>query len=182
MVKAVSIGCPCPGTPHSKGDKVTFRETMPFRSVAAMRFEIGQLGSGANYADILGLLSELYLVHGIESWTLVDADGPVGVSRDAVETYILSRYDTAADLSEFADDLYTESVVLPLVNRASTSSPLSPTDESTSPPSASSTPSSPNPTPSKRSSTSTTPTDVIAKTSPLRDGDSSSSQKAASAA
>jgi len=168
---------------HPDGDFVTFRETMPFWRVEAMRVDIGDLGEGFTTSDVLGLLSELYLVHGIESWTLQDAKGePLPVNRATVTATILPRYDVAADLAEVADALYTAKVVLPLVARGSTSLPRSPMDDSTSRPSTDSIPSSVNGKRSKPSSISTTPTGDTVTTSESPDGGSNLSPSKASAA
>lgn len=184
------IACPCPekdgGTRHPDGDTVTFRETMPFWRVESMRSDLARL-PGLSESDVLGMLSEMYLVHGIESWSLETDDDkgkpePIPVNRLTVSSLILPRYAIAATLSEVADGLYMEAVVLPLVERVLTSSQRSQTDASTSAPSTDLTPSSESDGPSKRSSTSTTPTAGTATISPLRDGASNSSRSKASAA
>jgi hypothetical protein len=178
------IACPCPpdGGRHPDGDTVTFRATLPFWRVESIRSDMAELPTGSSVQDVLGFLSELYLVHGIESWTLADDDGPLAVNRPNVGEYILTRYDIAAQLAEVADQLYMEKVILPLVAKASASSQPSPTGGSTSPQPTDSTPSSESGKPSKRSSISTIPTDDTETTSASPDGDSSSSRSKASAA
>ncbi len=180
----VTITCPCPGTPHPDGDTVTLRERLDFRGALAVRNNIGiaraEAGEDLDTADVLAVLSEGYLLHGITAWTLVGDDGkPVGVSRAAIRERILERTDLAYLLADAADDLYAEQVVLPLVARASMSSPPTPTGPSTSPKRPSS---STRRTPSSPSSIASIPTAGTATTSSPPDGGSSSSPSSESAA
>jgi hypothetical protein len=184
----VAIDCVCPsradGEPrHPAGDTVTLRETLDFRSVTAIRHGISFLdndGTDAYTADVLAVLTEGYVLHGIESWTLQDEKGwPVEVSRSAIRERVLSRVDVAAVIGDAADELYGEKVLLPLLVRASRSSQATPTESSTSLPTASPTG---RPKPSKRSSTTTTPTDGIEATSSSLGGVSSSSRSFGSVA
>jgi hypothetical protein len=163
-------------------DSVTWRETLDFRSVTAIRHTISFLdndGSDAFTGEVLAVLTEGYILHGIEAWTLTDDKGkPLAVSRAAIRDRILSRVDLASELGDMADDLYGEKVLLPLLVRASNSSQPSPTTMSTSP-----TKDSParRPTPSKPSLTSTSPTAGIAPTTTLPAGAFSSSPRSVSA-
>lgn len=183
-----TIECVCPPkdgqTRHPGGDQVNLRPTLDTRSSLAMRWAVIQLKSDdpdASVAEVLATMSEMYLLHGIESWTLVDEDGkPLPCTKPHVRQVLLSRgLDTIMPIVEEADELYMGVVVLPLAERGSDSSESSSTDESTSP----TTGSEPTPLkPSKRSSTTTTRTDATGTTSPSPDGDSNSSQSSASAA
>ncbi len=184
-----TITCACPpkaeGEPrHPGGDIINLREKLDSRSALAMRWSVIQLKADdpdASVAEILGVMSEQYMLHGIESWTLVDEAGkPLPCTKAHVRTHILSRdLSDIMPIVEEADELYMGIVILPLAEGASTSSPDTPTDASTSPPTDS------EPTPlkrSKRSSTTTSRTAATETTSPSPDGGSNSSPSSASAA
>jgi len=180
----VAIRCICPTTGkvrHPGGDTVVLRERLPFRGAHAIRWAVSMLrhqDPDVSGADVLAVLSEEYVINGVESWTLHDDKGPIEVSSTNIRKLLLSEYDVAFVVADAADDLYSE-VMLPLLNGAETSSPPSPTDESTS----QTTPSSEKPPkPSKRSSITTLPTGGIETTSNSLDGDSSLSPNSASAA
>lgn len=161
---ATTIRCVCPPKTdgqarHPNGDTVTFRERLPFRDALAARntvILIKQDDPDADAATILAALTEVYLLVGIESWTLTDAKGkPVPVSRQAVRDLMAEHVDESMELGDAADALYSEAVIVPLVNRAATYSPPTPINASTSPTNGS------RPAPRKRSkpsSITTTPT------------------------
>lgn len=182
----VLIACICPpkgdAVRHPDGDTVTLRATLPFTSVSAIRWSIAvqrEVDPGVSLAEQFGVISELYLLGGVESWTVVDEKGkPVEPSKPEIRSRLLTAQSQAQMVGDAADDLY-QAVMLPLLNQASTFSPPSPTDESTSPPSGAS--KSP-PKPSRRSSISTIRTGDTEVTSSSLDGVSSSSQSSASAA
>lgn len=157
----VTINCICPtkadGAPRHNQDRVTLPDTLDFRTALTVRQTVAMemATRSSSLAAVIGLLIEAYLLYCIESWTLVDEKGkPVPVSRQAVQERLLTHFDEAEKVGDAADDLYTEKVVLPLVNGASKSSPVTPTPGSTSPTNGHGTK---RPRPSKRSSTSTTP-------------------------
>ena len=155
-MSVVEIACVCPGTPHER-DTVNLREVMDFVHGKALRYRV-QLLEDAERADaalVLATLTEGYLLYGIESWTLVDADGkPLPVSAETIRLALLSRPE-ADEVSDRADELYAEAVMLPLLRRAQNSSPPTPIDESTSATTGSEPP---RPQLLRQSSTSTTPT------------------------
>ncbi len=135
------IECVCPVRPdgairHPGGDTVTLREKLDFRSALTARntvILIKQEDDQADAATILAALTEVYLLVGITSWTLVDAKAkPVAVSRDAVRALMDEHPDAAMTIGDEADALYSEAVITPLVNRASSYSPTTPTVVSTS--------------------------------------------------
>ncbi len=173
------IDCVCPQRPdgsarHPDGDTVTLRPKLDFRSALHARNTVILLRQEGveDVAEILASLTEVYLRVGIESWTLVDAKGKaVPVSRDAVRDFMAAHPDEATTIGDEADELYSEAVISPLVARASTSSPPTPTNGSTSATNGSSQ------TPRKRSKpslTTTTRTDGTGTTSPLHAGGFSS--------
>jgi hypothetical protein len=183
-----TIGCICPAprdgasSRHPDGDTVTLRERLDFRQSLTARNAFLVLKAedpDASTAEVLAVLTETYLLLGIESWTLEDARGkPVPVSKAAIREMLLSHPDAAMVVGDEADALYSEAIISPLVARALSSSPTTPTSASTS---ATSGPSPKRRRPSKRSSTSTTQTDGIVRISPSPDGDSSSWPSSASA-
>lgn len=143
---------------------------LPYRVVAAIKYEVVQAreeaGGSLSSPEVLGILSEAYLLHGIASWTL-----DTKISREAIRTEILEHDERAMFLGEAADELYSEQVILPLLKLAGRSSPNGQTSESTSARNGSS----PKPPKrSKRSSTTTTPTDDTETITPSLAGVSSS--------
>jgi hypothetical protein len=171
-----TIPCVCPkkadGTQRHETDTVTLRERLDFRAGLTARntvIIIKQEDPEANAADILAGLTEVYLLVGIESWTLQDARGkPLEVNRANVRQLMAEHPDEAMTIGDEADGLYSEAVIAPLVKRALTSSSSTPTTGSTS----RTTGSVPVPLKrSKRSSTTTTPTDATERMSASRAGD-----------
>lgn len=183
----MDIRCICPpkagGQPRHDHDTVTLREKMDFRSSIAIRnalaLEANDEGN-VDMADLLAILTERFILYGIERWTIVDAKGQaVPVSHDAIRRLILEDIDIATDIGDAADERYREAVMLPLARRGQTSSPGSPTNGSTSPRTSSST----RPRkPSRRSSITTITTAATEVTSSSLDGVSSSSQSSESVA
>jgi hypothetical protein len=182
----VTIPCPCPpnadGTPRhasdtvSLKDRLTFREAMTITKAVAL---IDEDDEPSRAATILATLSEFYILIGIASWT-VRGTKPIELTKSAIRQYVLERPDIAAVVSEAADELYSEAILLPLLARASNSLRPSPTNEPTSAKQAGE--QQRRPRPSKRSSTSTTPTGATETTSLSLVGVSSSSQSSESAA
>jgi hypothetical protein len=177
----VQIKCVCPGSPHEQ-DRVTLRDKLDFHTATTIRKALAMVDNDdprTRTAEVLATLSEFYVLMGVQSWTLVDDKGrPLTVSQSAIRASLLESTDIDLVI-EAADELYNEAILLPLLARASTSSPPTPTDESTSAP----TDSEPKlPKPSKRSSTSTTQTVGTETTSLSLVGVSNSSQSSKSAA
>ena len=183
----VTIPCPCPqkdGEPRHESDTVTLFDKLDFHRATTITKAIQFIESDderTRSAEILATLSEFYVLMGVERWTLRDASNkPVEVTQTAIRANVLERGDIAALVVEAADGLYNEAVLLPLVARASNSSPPSPTESPTSARRAGSPPK--NPRPSKPSSISTIPTDGTETTSGPLAGDSSFSQNSETAA
>lgn len=172
----VRIECICPPSGGRHGhDTVTLSDHLDFTSAVKVRNAISATyhdDPDAAYTDVLAVLTEVYLLCGIESWSLIGEDGkPLEAHRPNIRRYLLSNLLVAMEVGNAADDLYAEAVVLPLVRKALTSSPDTQTDESTSPPTGST---EQPPRRSSPSSTSTTPTVVTEETSSPLAGDSSS--------
>jgi hypothetical protein len=191
----VPIRCVCPpkadGSPRHEGDTVTLRDTLGFVATQTARNAVelakGEArAAGEDHVDAaltLALLTEQYLLLGIESWTLVDAKGkPLPVHRTTIRELIEGddNDDVASLISDEADGLYSKKVMLPLLAKASTSSPPTPTDSTS--PTRGSGPAKASARRSKPSSISTIPMVDTVTTSKSRDGDSSSSRNSASVA
>jgi hypothetical protein len=163
----VRVPCPCPGAPHADGDIVRLRPRLGLQAgVAIQRLVVdANQRRGMDQAEIVGVLAEAYLIHGVESWTFTDADGRgVIVTPESIRAILLVDFALAAPIADEADDIYQAAVLLPLVERAKKSSPTSPTGRSTSRRSGG-TRTRRTPKRSSRSSTSTTRTGGIATTS-----------------
>jgi hypothetical protein len=169
----VNIEIPCVCGKHER-DEVTLRETLDFRAAVTLRNSAIVAKSenpDLTTAEVLALLSEQYLLVGIESWSLMAEDGkPLPVTRAAITERILSNPEVAIIIADVADDLFGAKVVLPLLVRASNSSPPGPTGASTS---ARTTGTSRRPKPSSRSSITSIPTGVTARISASPGGASS---------
>jgi hypothetical protein len=175
----VTIPCPCPGTPHET-DTVTLRESLDFRGATTARNAVMLLQAQddeASIAEILAVLTEQYVLLGVTGWTLVADGKPLPVSRANLRDHLLTHDEAATLVADAADELYAGAVMRPLLARARTSSPATPTTEPMFPTSGGEPP-----TPSSPSSISTIPTAVTGTTSPAPDGDSNSSPSSASAA
>ena len=179
----VQIECRCPG--HHGQDTITFFDRLDFRRatvIAKAIMFVDATDPVARSAEVLAILSEFYILYGIESWTLVGPDRKLlDVNAESVRSELLeSGHPDVGLLVDKADELYQEQILLPLVKRVASSSPPTPTDELTSPTPLSSQPKAPKQ--SKRSSTSASLTDVTGATSSSLDGVSSSLQSSESAA
>jgi len=182
-----SIDCICPPlageTRHPEGDTVTLRPKLDFRTAATIQHSVSVLRLEEQepaVEEVLARLTEAYVRYGVESWTIVDAEGkPVPVTPSNVEAVLFADLTAAMVVGEEADEMYSGAILLPLLKRASTSSPGTPTTDETSLPTGSQeTPA--EPTPLRPSSTSTTQTDDTGPTSYSPDGDSKSSLSMAS--
>lgn len=173
-MSSIQIPCVCPPKgeqPRHETDEVVLRERLDFRAAVTARNTIAWAyneNEDLSIPEILARLTEMYLIVGIESWTLEDVKGkPLPVSREHVTSFMDLYPDEAMVVGDAADALYSEAVMRPLLRAASTSSSDTPTAVETSP-----TNGSPSeiPTPSKRSSTTTSRTDGIETTSQLLAG------------
>ena len=175
----VEIACPCAGTPHVS-DTVSLRPKLGLvrgmlvqSVVAAAKRDAEETGSGLNMPLLTARITEAYLIQGVAEWTLVDALGqPIPVTEETIQEYLLSDFTIASEVADKADELYMQPVIGPLLAQASTSSPPTPINGSTS--ASSKQPRKPRKQ-SKRSSTSTTQTADTGTTTPSPVGGSSSS-------
>lgn len=184
----VQIPCLCPakpdGTPRHESDTVVLRDRLDFRTTLVIRQSVKWLKEtdpGFSMGEALATLSETYALHCIESWTLTDERGKaVPPSRNEITSRLLEREDPgpALTVTDAADSLYSERILLPLLGLAPTSSGNTPTATSTS---AKSGRGRTRRMPSKRSSISTSPTVVTGTMAASPVGGSSSSPNSASA-
>ena len=173
----VSIPCVCPvltsGAARHESDTVTLRDTLGFRAGRTVRNAIVVSRTNdpdASIAEILAMLTEVYLIEGIESWSLVDQKNkPIEVDRHSIRTFMNEHQEEAGAVGDEADTLYQEMVLGPLVRKASTSSQPTRTGASTSATTGST---STRRKRSKPSSTTTSRTDGITAMYASRDGDS----------
>jgi len=101
-------------------------------------------------------LREIYVADGVKDWTFLDEIGEkVEVNEQSIHDLLLSNFTLARPIGDKADELYTSSVLDPLLARLAKSSRSSPRRASTST-SASSPSSTKRPKLLKPSSTSTT--------------------------
>lgn len=185
----VTVACLCPPTPqgavrHPEGERITLRDRLDFHGAITCQKAITILKAedpDVSSAEVLAVLTENYVLQGIVGWSVVDARGrAIAPLKSAIRELLLeANPDAASTICDAADGLYQEQVLLPLLKRASASSPATPTDASTSA-------SQPSPTPlprrSKRSSTSTSRTDGIVTTISSPAGVSSLSPNSGTAA
>lgn len=184
----VTVACLCSpradGSPrHPNGDEITLRERLDFRSATTVRNAVGFARAedpDLPPAEILAILTEHYIVHGVEAWTVVDETGkPLPVTKPNLRAILLRNDLAATTVGDAADERFGEQILGPLLAAASTSSEPGPTIDSTS---ASKDSPSSNPTPSSPSSTSTTPTVATGTITSLPAGGSRSSRKSGTAA
>lgn len=184
----VTVNCLCPpradGTPrHPDGDKITLRPRLDFRSATTVRNAVGLArveDPDLSAAEILAILTEHYVLHGVEGWTVVDEKGkPLPVTKPNLRAILLTNDVAATTVGDAADAVYQEQILGPLVSKASTSSPPGPTTDSMS---ASTDSPSSIPNPSSPSSTSTIPTAATGTITSLPAGGSRSSRKSGTAA
>jgi hypothetical protein len=184
----VEIRCVCPpkadGSPRHDHDEITLRDNLPFETVSSARWAVAmerELNPGVTVPEVFGKLSTIWIVAGVETWTIVDEKNkPVEVTPANVRGVLFApqNMDVGIAVGDEADRKYSE-VMLPLVTGASPSSPATPINGSTSPKRPTSHKS---PKPSSPSSITTIPTGGTEATSNALDGDSNLSPKSVSAA
>jgi hypothetical protein len=173
----VHIDCPCPNTPHEGGDIVSLRPKLDYASVASIKYAAANVSvedPDSKWTEVMGVLSEGYILHGVIAWTFVDEHGgKIAVTKGAIRQLLLERPEVALIVGDKADEIYGEQVLLPLAKLAARSSPPMPMEPSTSATNGHSR------KPRKRSSpslTTTTPTGVTEEVTLPLVGASSSSQ------
>ncbi len=137
---SVRIGeCLCPGTPHADGDFIALRPILDLRGgfrVKRRLIELNQAAFGEQGSDMAELeihLAEAYLTEGIFEWNLVDEEGPLPINPETLRDHLFNDYSRAEAAADKADDLYRPAILDPLLQRAISSLPATPTNGSTSP-------------------------------------------------
>lgn len=140
----VAVACPCPGTPHADGDTVFLAPHLSLKggllAEATMVRVWGKLNTSRKVPEqtqasleIEASLREVYVLDGVKDWTFLDEVGEkVEVNEDSIRSVLLSNFTLARPVGDKADELYTASVLDPLLARLSKSSPSSPRRASTS--------------------------------------------------
>ena len=125
----VTVGCPCPGTPHPDGDTVTLRDKPNFHMGT---MALGWAGRQAT-DDIptTGEIMELYLRDGITAWTFVLEDGSPRAVDDEGLDWLLDDYELAYPIADEAASLYTDRIFAPLLKQTRNSSQTGRTGRST---------------------------------------------------
>ena len=201
----IHIDCPCAGTPHAEGDTVSLKDKLDSVAGLAIKYsvaqkttemrEAGQISPEGEITDeaiswlLVAFINQRYLIYGVQSWTLVDADGKKLPPTPAnLRSFMEDHPAEAMQVGDEADSLYAEAVMLPLLKVAASSSRPGQTNGLTSPMKPSSTESngsshSPKSTrkPSSPSLTESSTTTAIAPTSTSSAGGDSSSASSASA-
>ena len=110
----VRIGeCLCPGTPHEEDYALLRPRLLPGDAIAALSALRPDVDSSTLQRDIgMSLLRG-----GLFAWNIQDEDGPIPL--DAIEDGSLDWDETLRPIAEAANDLYTESLLRPLVERMS---------------------------------------------------------------
>ena len=118
--------CSCPGTPHADGDIAELRPYLDYPGGAEALAAIQSLGGDmARFAEVIG---PVFIRRGVVAWNVVDDDGPVPVTNEALDAL---RWEDAYELADKADDLYGGQVLAPLVRRMDALSPRGQTAPST---------------------------------------------------
>ena len=122
----VPVGaCRCIGGPHTSGDEVYLA---PEASLTRGLRANGALAEAGNdSARLETLLGRVFIEEGVIAWTFTDDDGdPIPVTRANIER-LLPWGRGGSDVSERANDLYSEAVLAPLVRRSQAMSKPGPT-------------------------------------------------------
>ena len=112
---SVEIPCVCPpkqdGQPRHTTDTIELRDRLDFRSALTARNAIAlakEEDDDVSSAEILAVLTETYLLLGIQSWSLVDEKGKkVEPSRTAIREFIEAILDYHYPDGRHRDDIAT---------------------------------------------------------------------------
>jgi len=126
--------CSCPGTPHpEEGDIAYLRPYLDYPGGAEALASVTNVDAEGN--STLADTSEwpvrigpVFIRRGVIGWNVEDENGPVPVTREALEAL---RWEDAYELADRADDLYGAQVLAPLLRRMPTSSKAGQTNGST---------------------------------------------------
>jgi hypothetical protein len=126
----VNVGaCRCIGGAHTT-DTVTLAPEASMTLGLRANGAIAAAGSDASRLE--SMLARVFIDEGITGWTFVDEDGdPEPITHESIER-LLPWGRGGAEVSEAANDLYSEAVLGPLVRRSQNTRQHGPTDASTS--------------------------------------------------
>lgn len=131
--------CPDPTTHGELGDTVTLPAHADLRQTLIANKAIRWLKTEnpkASVAEVLALLTEIYVRHFVVAWSLLRRDGkklvPLELTAETIEAQLASDIECAMLVGEAADERFNSVILGPLLKAASTSSPASPTADSTS--------------------------------------------------
>ena len=125
--------CACPGSPHPDGDVAELRPYLDYPGGAEALQSVTDVDEDGNstLADVREWpqrIGPVFIRRGVVAWNVVDDDGPVPVTREALEAL---PWEDAYELADRADDLYGGQVLAPLVKRMALFSKAGPTGGST---------------------------------------------------
>jgi hypothetical protein len=125
--------CTCPGTPHPDGDIAYLRPYLDYLGGAEALASVTNIAEDgtttfADTSEWPARIGPVFIRRGVVEWNVEDEDGPVPVTREALEVL---RWEDAYELADRADDLYGGQVLAPLLRRMSASSRTGPTNGST---------------------------------------------------
>ena len=134
--RVLTVGCPCPGTPHET-DTVTYRQVLTLRGGMLAMEALGRVAvaAAAEEREVTGVelsveLFPIYLEHAVAAWTFVWDDAPLPVTADADNVL---PFDVKYQIADAADDLFGQEITRPLAAMTPKSSRSGRTKRSTSP-------------------------------------------------
>ena len=114
----VPIGeCLCPGSPHDEDVALLRPRLLPGDAIAAL----AAFNPSHDSATIQRDLGMALLRGGLVGWNIVDESGPIPIT--AIDDGSLDWDETLRPIAEQANDLYTESLMRPLLEGMKKSSP-----------------------------------------------------------
>jgi len=129
--------CLCPDGGHGEeGDTIPLRPQLDYTAVRAIRYAGNITRSDdaeSSIASLMAVMSEGFLLHGVESWTLREGKKPIEPDKAAIRKYLLGNVEAAMIVGDYADAVYQRQVLHPLVGLARRLSQPSQMNGSTSP-------------------------------------------------
>ena len=110
MTDLVPVRVPCPDGQHPDGDSVSLTPKLSFPGGVEARRKINELTDGATQDEVIGLLLDVYIRHGIAEWTLHDDKGElIPVNRQSG-----SNVGVIGQLHFYLDDLDPRGIGRPI--------------------------------------------------------------------
>lgn len=121
--------CACPDSPHPNGDTVTYAPRLSFDTSARVIGSIFNSGSG-HEPNITNAFA-IYLHEAPVAWNLLDEGGKaVPLNAEALDAL---PFPDQYDIADYADSLYRDDLLTPLLKRRSEPSGTTPTTGSSKP-------------------------------------------------